>query len=111
MRSFAPMSPPPPVVPAGTRVQIHYTLLTAEERSPNLPEDTRALPYEVRAKGLLIADGREGERVTIRTQAGREIAGTLVVVDPGDDHGFGRPQPALVRAIGEITALREELAR
>jgi hypothetical protein len=105
----APQSHAQQAVSAGTRVQIRYTLLTATERAPGLPEDTRAVPYEIRANGILLADGHVGAQASLRTSAGRELRGTLDVVEPADEHTFGRPHPALLQAIAGIERLREEL--
>ncbi|WUH99968.1 2-amino-4-oxopentanoate thiolase subunit OrtA [Spirillospora sp. NBC_00431] len=93
-------------IPPGTRVLVRYTLLAPEERAPNLPEDTRAVPYVVRTKGILLAEAHAGEQVLVRTPTGREVAGELVLPDPADEHGFGRAHPALVRVIDEIGKLR-----
>ncbi|WP_051580529.1 2-amino-4-oxopentanoate thiolase subunit OrtA [Pseudonocardia acaciae] len=96
------------VVPAGTRVQIRYTLLEPGERAAQLPADTRAVPYEVRAKGLLVADTRVGGRARIRTPTGRNLDGVLVAVEPGDDHTFGTPHPVLVRLADDLARRRQE---
>jgi hypothetical protein len=99
----------PQPVPAGTRVEIRFRLLTPAERALGLPEDTAGLPYDVRARGLLLDDCEQGELARIRTQAGRILEGELDVVEPADLHTFGRPHPALVEAVTAITALKEEL--
>lgn len=101
--------PSPGVVPAGTRVQVRFTVLEPAQRQPGLPEDTARIPYVARVRGRLVGDGHAGERVTIRTAAGRELAGWLEVVEPADLHSFGRPPAALVEAVTPMAALLEEL--
>jgi hypothetical protein len=93
-------------ISAGTRVEIKFRLLESAERAPLLPPDTAALPYEVRVRGRLLADAMLGDDAEVRTQAGRVLAGKLVVVEPADSHTFGRPHPALLRAIDAITDLK-----
>lgn len=93
-------------IAAGTRVEVRFRLLESAERAPLLPPDTASLPYEVRVRGRLVADAALGEDAEVRTQAGRVLRGELVVVEPADSHTFGRPHPALVRAIDAITDLK-----
>lgn len=93
---------------AGDWVQIHNVILSAEERAPQVPEDTRQVPFEVRLKGFLVdVEAEVGEKVTVATVTGREIEGTLVAVMPGYVHNFGEPVPELL-GIGH--ELREFLA-
>jgi 2-amino-4-ketopentanoate thiolase alpha subunit len=96
-------------VAAGTRVQIRFTLLEPPERAPGLPADTAAVPYEGRVRGALVAPAAPGERATVRTATGRELSGTLEIVEPADLHTFGRPPRALVDAIEHIRPLLERL--
>ena len=93
-------------IPAGTRVEVRYTLLDAGERAPGIPDDTARLPYEVRVRGVLDEPAGRGERATVVTATGRRVAGVIEQVDPADTHTFGRPGPALaaaIQAIGELT--------
>ncbi len=98
-------------VPAGTRVEIRYTLLDPAERATGLPDDTAAVPYVVRVRGTLQAPAAIGEQAAVRTSTGRLLHGELTVVEPGDTHTFGRPVPALVETIAAIHALKAELNR
>ncbi len=41
-------------IPSGTWVEIEQVILTPEQRSPNLPEDTKHVPYVMRVSGFLI---------------------------------------------------------
>lgn len=80
----------------GDLVQIHIVALQPEERAHNLPEVTRAVPYEGWVKGFLLdAQATVGEEVRIKTFIGRVVTGTLAAINPVYDHDFGRPQAAL----------------
>jgi len=92
-------------IAAGTWVEIHGIVLAAGARAPQVPEDTRAVPLEMRIKGFLLADARRGDEVEIRTPAGRCLRGTLSTVNPGYDHSFGPPIPALCAIADEVRAL------
>lgn len=74
----------------GDWVRIHQILIPAEDRSVNLPEDTRQVPLEMWDKGFLIDDqGCFGEKVTIETIIGRVITGDLVEINPSYDVNYG----------------------
>ena len=92
----------------GAWVEIHRIVLEKGERAPQVPEDTQAVPLEMKAKGFLIQDGRLGEEAEILTPAGRKIKGTLCAVNPPYSHGFGPPIPALSTIGGEVRAILRE---
>jgi 2-amino-4-ketopentanoate thiolase alpha subunit len=92
-------------VQAGTRVEIRQRLLDPEERAPGLPPDTSRLPYEATVRGTLVAAAGLGDEARILTAAGRIVSGRLELVEPSDDHSFGRPVPALVAADEAIARL------
>jgi hypothetical protein len=92
-------------VAAGSWVEVGAVVLAPGERAPQIPDDTRAVPLEMRAKGFLAAPARVGERAEILTAAGRRLAGTLVAVNPAYSHGFGAPIPALAEVGREARAL------
>lgn len=84
----------------GAWVEVQRIVLSPEQRAPQIPEDTRRLPLEMRVKGFLIKSAVLGEEVEIRTPSGRHLRGTLVEVNPAYSHGFGPPIPEL-STIGE----------
>ncbi|RCX28443.1 2-amino-4-oxopentanoate thiolase subunit OrtA [Thioalbus denitrificans] len=94
-------------VAAGSWVEIGAVVLAPDARAPQVPDDTRTVPLELRAKGFLAAPARVGERVEILTAAGRRLAGTLVAANPAYRHGFGAPIPALAGVGREARALLE----
>lgn len=82
-------------VAKGTWVEIHSIVLTPGQRAPQVPEDTQAVPLEMRAKGFLSEEAGVGEEAFITTAAGRRLIGVLVAVNPPYAHGFGAPIPEL----------------
>lgn len=90
------------LVAAGTWVEIERVLLRPEERSPQLPEETRSKPYVLRMSGFLAADARVGDQVTITSLIGHEHTGTLRLANPSYEHSFGQTVPELLHiGIGE----------
>jgi hypothetical protein len=79
----------------GTWVEISAILLAPGQRAPQVPDDTRRVPLEMRVKGFLLDAAGLGDEAEIRTPAGRRLRGTLRAVNPGYDHGFGPPVAAL----------------
>jgi hypothetical protein len=90
----------PELAAAGSWVEIHRIVLPAGERAPQVPEDTKHVPLEMRVKGFLAAPAAIGEEVEIVTRSGRRLRGRLVEVNPAYTHSFGAPLPELV-TIGE----------
>ncbi len=79
-----------------TWVEIEQIVLTPEERAPTLPPETKAVPYVMRVSGFLTEEAGLGQEATIRTLIGREMRGTLRVVNPGYAHSFGETVPELL---------------
>ena len=80
----------------GDWVRIHRVILPAEERTANLPEDTKKVPFEMWVKGHLLEDGEMGDQVRIRTVSGREEHGALIEVNPQFDVNFGNFVPEVL---------------
>ena len=79
----------------GRWVQVHNVVLEPAERAAQVPEDTRAVPFEMWVKGYLAADAELGGECTIVTPTGREVTGTLEEIEPGYSHAFGGYVPEL----------------
>ena len=92
----------------GSWVEVGAVVLRAGERAPNLPEDTKQVPLEMRVKGFLLHDAEVGREAEIVTASGRTVNGKLVDVNPVYAHGFGRPIPELSPIAGEIRAILRE---
>jgi 2-amino-4-ketopentanoate thiolase alpha subunit len=86
------------IVPRGRWGRIHRLELAPSERAPGIPADTAAVPFETWINGWLVDDATIGERTQLRTPTGRIVEGVLVEADPGYNHSFGSPPPALQRA-------------
>jgi hypothetical protein len=95
----------------GTWVEIHRIILLPGERAPQVPEDTRQLPLEMRVKGFLVEHAALGEKVEIVTPAGRRVRGTLSEVNPAYSHSFGPPIAALSTIGSEVRGTLSERRR
>lgn len=92
----------------GDWVEVHYIVLTPEQRSPDVPEDTKKVPLECWVKGWALTDGKVGETIEIRTPANRVVKGTLTRVNPGYTHSFGPAVPELLSIGQELRAMLKE---
>jgi len=99
------------LIEKGTWVEIHDVVLEAGERAPQIPEDTRRVPLEMRVKGFLSAPAAIGEAAEIETLSGRHLRGTLVEVNPAYTHSFGAPLPELSSVGCEVRALLRDKGR
>ncbi len=102
----------PAIAHKGDLVQIHIVVLQPGERAANLPDATRAVPYEGWIKGFLVEDSAViGQTVRISSLIGREIIGVLSDINPVYNHNFGEPQPTLDKIGVESWARLEEAAQ
>ncbi len=85
------------MIKKGEWVRIRKIVLTPEERAPQVPEDTRAVPLELWVKGFLLTDASPGDTVEIETVTGRRETGELTEVNPSYPHDFGRFIPELLQ--------------
>jgi hypothetical protein len=86
----------------GDWVQIHSVLMEPENRSTNLPKDTKKVPLEIRFKGFLQEDAEIGSKVTVLTRTGRVEVGTLVETKPYYAHSFGTHVPELMQVSEQV---------
>jgi hypothetical protein len=91
-----------------TWVEIGGVVLPKGERAPNLPDDTKQVPLEMRVKGFLLHGAKIGEEAEISTPSGRTVKGTLTEINPVYAHMFGRPIPELSPIAKEIRAILRE---
>ena len=89
----------------GTWVEIHRVVLRPGERALQIPNDTKAVPFEMRVKGFLAEAAALGDEAEIISPAGRRMRGTLTEVNPAYTHGFGAPIPELSSIGREVRAL------
>jgi hypothetical protein len=97
------------IAKAGDWVQIYQVVLLPEERAPQLPEETKKVPLELRTKGFLVDDEAQiGMEVTIQTIIGRKLKGRLEAINPEFNYSFGRAVPELLPVGAELRALLNE---
>ena len=77
------------MIDKGTYVRIRRTVLIPEERSPNLPADTKKVPLKMWVKGYLQEDSDLFDIVTIKTTTGRLETGRLKEANPPYKHSYG----------------------
>jgi hypothetical protein len=77
------------MIDKGTYVRIRRTVLKPEERSPNLPEDTKQVPLKMWVKGYLQEEADLFDIVTIKTTTGRFETGRLKEANPPYKHSYG----------------------
>jgi len=89
------------MIEQGTYVRIRQTVLKPEERTANLPEDTKQVPFKIWVKGYLQQDADMFDIVTIKTIDGRFVTGRLKEVHPPYRHSYGDfvPEVLQIRAI------------
>jgi len=82
----------------GAWVEVERVVLRPEERAPQIPPETRAVPYVLRVSGFLDQEGAKlGDEVGVLTLAGRRLRGRLIAVNPSYRHGFGDTVEELLR--------------
>lgn len=78
------------MIKKGSYVTIRKVVLNKNERSTNLPEDTKKVDLVMKIKGVTLEDARLNETVEIMTTTKRIIQGELVELNPSYVHSFGR---------------------
>ena len=99
------------LIEKGTWVEIYNVVLPANERAPQVPEDTQRVPLQMRVKGFLLAPADIGKDAEIETLSGRHLRGTLAQVNPAYTHSFGAPLPELSPIGCEVRALLRDKGR
>lgn len=90
---------------AGDWVRVHGVVLSASDRAPKLPSDTKAVPLEIWLKGYLTSDAQIGDEVEITTSTGRRVSGHLVEVNPQFDLDYGTFRPELLKIGKQVRSL------
>lgn len=82
----------------GDYVNVYRILFTPDQRAPQVPDDTKAVPIEMWVKGILQNDeANEGDEVEILTLTGRKEHGKIVEINPSYRHSFGNFVPELLQ--------------
>ena len=78
-------------------IEIEVVVLTADERAPQVPEDTKKVPLMMWTRGFLMSDNANlGDEVFIKTLCERLITGKLVDTEPRYNHDYGNTVPELL---------------
>ncbi len=85
------------MIDKGTYVRIRRTILKPNERSNNLPEDTKKVPFKMWVKGYLLEDADLFDIVNIRTITGRIETGRLKEASPPYKHSYGDFIPEMMK--------------
>lgn len=88
------------IIQKGTWVEVMNTVLQPEDRSSQLPEDTKQCAYEMKVRGFLLEDTALNDEAEIQTLSGRVLRGKLIEENPAFEHSFGPPILELLH-IGE----------
>lgn len=71
-------------------VEVEVVVLRADERAPQVPEDTKKVPLMMWTRGFLVGESASlGEEVMIKTLCDRLITGKLVDTQPRYNHDYG----------------------
>ena len=89
----------------GTWVRIRKTILEPEERTANIPEDTKKVPFEMWVKGWLDETAEIGDSVRVTTLTGRKVEGLLTEANPAYRHSYGDFVPELLQIGPDLRAL------
>ena len=84
------------MIKKGSWVQIHKVILSPEERTASIPDETKKVPLELWVKGFLMEDAKINDTVTIQTLTDRLESGTLIAVNPAYHHDYGDFIPELL---------------
>ncbi len=81
----------------GDWVRIHKVILTSDERAPQVPDDTKQVPFEMWDKGFLLDDfASVGDEVNVETIIGRTLSGKMIEINPQFNHGWGKCIPEIL---------------
>ena len=78
------------MIEKGTWVEIEKIILLPQERSNNLPEDTKETPLMMWVKGFCLANCEIGQEIEVETITGRVEKGIVTRVEPNYTHSFGK---------------------
>jgi hypothetical protein len=92
----------------GSYIEIEKTILTPEERTAQLPEDTKKVPFKLWTKGFACTSGDIGDTVTIETITGRHISGKVTCIAPHYTHSYGEVMPEIMMIGRSLRTFLEE---
>lgn len=77
------------MIEKGTYVYIKKIVLKSNQRSSNIPFDTKDKDFIMKIKGYLTKDASLGDEVDILTETKRKVSGILIETNPTYTHSFG----------------------
>jgi hypothetical protein len=87
----------------GAWVEIENEVLSASERAPQIPDDTKKTPLKMWTRGFLVNEtARMGDQVSVVTLSDRKAEGKLVDVEPRFKHDFGNAVLELLKTGVEV---------
>lgn len=95
------------MIKKGTWVEIEETVLISEERSQNIPDETKKTPLKCWIRGNCLSDCEVNDEVEVETNIGRIVKGKVVEVEPGYNHSFGK----YVQELGFIGKQAKEIIK
>ncbi|MDA3932641.1 MAG: 2-amino-4-oxopentanoate thiolase subunit OrtA [Tenericutes bacterium] len=84
------------MIKKNTWVKIKKTILKPEERTGNIPEETKKVPLLMWVKGYLLENANIGDEVEINTLTGRKETGKLLEANPAYMHTYGKFVPEIL---------------
>lgn len=78
------------MISKGTWVEVEEIVLTPENRAQNIPEETKITPLKAWIRGYCLENCELGDTVEVKTNVGRSVKGTVVDVEPGYYHTYGK---------------------
>jgi hypothetical protein len=90
------------MIEKGSYVRIRKTLLQPNERSSNLPEATKKVPFKMWVKGYVLEETELFEISEVKTVTGRIEKGRIKEKNPTYKHNYGEFVP-------EALTLRETI--
>lgn len=90
----------------GDWVRIHKLILTADERAPQVPDDTKKVPLEMWDKGFLLDKfATVGDEVEVETIIGRRLSGKMIEINPQFSHSWGNCIPEILQIGKQVKGL------
>lgn len=77
------------MIKKGTWVEIEEIVLTPEDRTKNIPDETKKTPLKAWIRGNCLSECELENEVQVETNVGRIVKGKVVQIEPGYYHTYG----------------------
>lgn len=78
------------MIKKGTWVEVEETVLIPVDRASNIPDETKKTPLKSWTRGKCLSDCKLGSEVKVETNIGRIAHGSVVEIEPGYYHTYGK---------------------